>query len=160
MKILFSPSAAIKYIGKDSQEFKRSVIRPFPIVENSDIIIMTPVDAHNTVRLFPTEWEHIKDINIDNDVVVLNERILELESENAELSLIVAKHDIDDNSSQESNHLITIKKEADFNEDIDSLLEYALDEFGIELIDSEKTFNELYTELYSVVNADVQTESK
>ncbi|MDX9744243.1 MAG: hypothetical protein RBT59_10520 [Arcobacteraceae bacterium] len=167
MKVFFYPYAAIRFIGETKKEFTRSVIRPNPIVENGDILIMTPVDAYNTVRLFPTEWEKVENLEIDTDTITLNERIKELESEVDELSLVVAEHDKVDAvtlaiTQDEAMTTIVIKAKEEFAEDINALAEYALDEFGIELEDLEKTFDELYAELYFVVNHndDKQAESK
>jgi hypothetical protein len=116
MNIFFYPYGAIEYIGKTKKEFTRSLIRPNPIIENGDVLIMTELDAYNTVKLFPTEFKLVKNLEIDTDTIALNERIKELEAEVVrletnsdtltlnerikeletelnELSLVVANHD-------------------------------------------------------------------
>ena len=160
MKIYFYPHAAIRYKGESGKLFTRSVIRPVPFVNKGDVIIMTPVDAHNTVRLFPTEWEKVEHLEIDTDVITLNEKIEELESELEELSFVVAQHDIEQEEKEALiitpeeavSSIVTMKTKEYFKGDKNALAEYALDEYLIEFSDLEKSFDELYDELFLAVN--------
>lgn len=177
MKIFFYPYGAIEYIGKTKKEFTRSLIRPNPVIENSDVLIMTELDAYNTVKLFPTEFKLVKNLEIDTDTIALNERIKELEaevirletnsdtltlnerikeleSEVNELSLVVASHDAQQEElNKNTSPVITSEEATSFSFLLKVKEEFAEDkdalaEYALEEFGIELDIEKEFDELY------------
>lgn len=148
-KIFIDPQAAVEFIGTKEQEVTRSLASPKPIVKTGDILIVTPVDAYNLVQLFPTLWKRLdvkvleiqSDEDLENQVIELDERIVELESENAELALASAYTDSEETVVLRTRESFTRKEDLETyaKETFDIVLDIdTLDNMYAALVEAKK----------------------
>lgn len=62
-KVHFAPNSAIRYIGKERQEFSTSLARPKPILEHGDIVIVDKRTAFNLTHKGFGEFEMVEEID-------------------------------------------------------------------------------------------------
>ena len=68
-KLYFAPSSAVKYVGKEPKEFAYSTVRPKPILENGDIVVVDKKTAHTLVTKGFGDFEEVESIRLANSKV-------------------------------------------------------------------------------------------